>query len=85
MGLHFSLVAYLIIDLAKFYLPISALFWVTHDLFEIWLIIMFYLFTLLKMMGFGGYHFCSGVLVVTSPLDLYYNFGSSFITPIIVF
>jgi hypothetical protein len=37
------------------------------------------------MMGFGGYHFCSGVLVVTSPLDLYYNFGSSFITPIIVF
>jgi hypothetical protein len=85
MGLHFSLVAYLIIDLAKFYLPIIALFWVTHDLFEIWLIIMFYLFTLLKMMGFGGYHFCSGVLVVTSPLDLYYNFGSSFITPIIVF
>jgi hypothetical protein len=26
MGLHFSLVAYLIIDLAKFYLPIIALF-----------------------------------------------------------
>jgi hypothetical protein len=35
MGLHFSLVAYLIIVLAKFYLPIIALFWVTHDLFEI--------------------------------------------------
>jgi hypothetical protein len=35
MGLHFSLVAYLIIDLAKFCLPIIALFWVTHDLFEI--------------------------------------------------
>jgi hypothetical protein len=26
MGLHFSLVAYLIIDLEKFYLPIIALF-----------------------------------------------------------
>jgi hypothetical protein len=35
MGLHFSLLAYLIIDLAKFYLPIIALFWITHDLFEI--------------------------------------------------
>jgi hypothetical protein len=71
MGLHFSLVAYLIIDLAKFYLPIIAFFWVTHDLFEIWLIIKIYLFTLLKMMGWGVYHFCSGVLVVTSPLDFY--------------
>jgi hypothetical protein len=29
------------------------------------------LFTLLKMMGWGAYHFCSGVLVVTSPLDFY--------------
>jgi hypothetical protein len=29
MGLHFSLVAYLIIDLAKFWLPIIALLWVT--------------------------------------------------------
>jgi hypothetical protein len=35
MGLHFSLVAYLIIDLAKFNLPIIAFFWVTHDLSEI--------------------------------------------------
>jgi hypothetical protein len=35
MGLHFSLVAYLISDLAKFYLPIIALFWVTHDFFGI--------------------------------------------------
>jgi hypothetical protein len=35
MGLHFSLVAYLIIDLAKFYLSIIALFWVTHDLLGI--------------------------------------------------
>jgi hypothetical protein len=33
MGLHFSLVAYLIIDLAKFWLPIIALLWVIHDLF----------------------------------------------------
>jgi hypothetical protein len=71
MGLHFSLVAYLIIDLAKFYLPIIASFWVTHDLFEIWLIVMFYLFTLLKMMGWGVYYFWSGILVVTSPLDFY--------------
>jgi hypothetical protein len=30
-----------------------------------------YLFTLLKIMGWGVYHFCSGVLVVTSPLDFY--------------
>jgi hypothetical protein len=66
LGLHFSLVAYLISDLAKFYLPIIALFWVTNDLFKILLIIMFYLSTLLKMMGwvfiflqwgFGGYKF----------------------------
>jgi hypothetical protein len=71
MGLHFSLVAYLITDLAKFYLPIITLIWVTHDLFEIWLIIMFYLFTLLKMMGWGVYYFWSGILVVTSPLDFY--------------
>jgi hypothetical protein len=71
MGLHFSLVAYLIIDLAKFYLPIIALFWVTYDLFGIWLIIMFYLFTLLKMMGWGVHYFCSGVLVITSPLNFY--------------
>jgi hypothetical protein len=35
LGLHFSLVAYLISDLAKFYLPIIALFWVTNDLFKI--------------------------------------------------
>jgi hypothetical protein len=44
MSLHFSLVAYPIIDLAKFYLPIIVFF-------EIGLIIMFYLFTLLKMMN----------------------------------
>jgi hypothetical protein len=64
-------VAYLIIDLIKFYLPIIAFFWVAHDLVEIGPNIKFYLFTLLKMMGWGGYHFFSGVLVVTSPLDFY--------------
>jgi hypothetical protein len=74
MGLYFSLVAYLIIDLAKFYLPIIALLWLTHDFIELWLIILLYLFTLLKMMGWGVYYFCSGVLVVTSPLDFYYQF-----------
>jgi hypothetical protein len=46
-------------------------FRVSHDLFGIGPNIKFYLFTLLKMMGWGGYHFCSGVLVVTSPLDFY--------------
>jgi hypothetical protein len=29
------------------------------------------LFTLPKMMGWGVYHFCSRVLVVTSPLHFY--------------
>jgi hypothetical protein len=71
MGLHFSLVAYLIIDLANFVCPKLHYFRVARDLFEIWLIIMSYLFTLLKMMGWGVYYFCSGVLVVRSPLDLY--------------
>jgi hypothetical protein len=71
MGLYFSLVTYLIINLAKFYLPIIAFFGVTHDLFEIGPNIKFYLFTLLKMMGWGDYHFCSGVLVVTSSLYFY--------------
>jgi hypothetical protein len=71
MDLHFSLVAYLVIHLAKFCLPKIALFWVTHDLFIIGLNIKFYLFTLFKMMGWGGYHFYSGVLVVISPLDFY--------------
>jgi hypothetical protein len=48
--LHFSLVAYFIIDLVKFYLPTVAHFWLTYDLIEIWLNIKFYLFTLLKIM-----------------------------------
>jgi hypothetical protein len=52
MGLHFSLVVYLIIDLAKIYLPIIALFWVTHDLFEIWLFIMSYLFLWWSIMSY---------------------------------
>jgi hypothetical protein len=69
--LHFSLVAYFLIDLVKIYLPLLQYFWFAHDLFQIWPNIKFYLFTLLKMMGWGVYHFCSGVLVVTSPLDFY--------------
>jgi hypothetical protein len=44
---------------------------VAYDLFGIGLNIKFYLFTLLKMMDWGGYHFCIGVLVVISPLDFY--------------
>jgi hypothetical protein len=71
MSLYFSLVAYLIIDLAKFYLPIIALLCVIHDLFGIWLIIILYLFTLLKLMGWGVYYFCSKALVVICPLDFY--------------
>jgi hypothetical protein len=74
MGLHFSRVAYLIIDLAKFWLTLIALLWVNHDLFGKCLIIVLYLFTLLKMMDWGVHYFCSGVLVVTSPLDFYYQF-----------
>jgi hypothetical protein len=55
----------------NFICPLSHYFCFAHDLFEIWPNIKFYLFTLLKMMGWGVYHFCSGVLVVTSPLDIY--------------
>jgi hypothetical protein len=33
MGLHFSLVVYLIMDLANFWLPIITLLGVVHDLF----------------------------------------------------
>jgi hypothetical protein len=53
----------------KFICPLLHSFWFAHDLIEIWLNIKFYVFTLLKMMGWGVYHFCSGVLVVTSPLN----------------
>jgi hypothetical protein len=62
-------VAYFIINFVKIYLPIIALFLFAQDLIEIWLNIKFYLFAPLKMMGWGVYHFCSGVSVVTSPLD----------------
>jgi hypothetical protein len=30
------------------------------------------------MVGWGVYHFCSGVLVVTSPLDFYHHFQNCF-------
>jgi hypothetical protein len=51
MGLHLSLVAYLIIDLANFICPLLHHFLVAHDLFEIGPNIKFYLFTLLKIIG----------------------------------
>jgi hypothetical protein len=51
MGLHFSLVAYLIMDLANFWVPIIASLWVIHDLFGKCFIIILYLFSLLKMLG----------------------------------
>jgi hypothetical protein len=37
------------------------------------------------MMDWGVYHFCSGILVVTSPLDFFNNFEIVFIILIIVF
>jgi hypothetical protein len=51
MGLHFSLVAYLIIDLAKFWLPILHYHGLLHGLFGKCLIIMLDVFSLLKMLG----------------------------------
>jgi hypothetical protein len=48
MGLHFSLVVYLIMDLAKFWLPIIILFGVVHDLVGKCFVITLYLFSLLK-------------------------------------
>jgi hypothetical protein len=74
MGLHFSLVVYLIMDLANFWLPIITLKGVVHDLLEKCLIITLYLFSLLKKLGWGALYFCSGTLVVVSPLDFYYSF-----------
>jgi hypothetical protein len=83
MDLHFYLVAYLILKFGIFLLtgkvvgiflwicPKLHYFRVANDLFGIGPNIKFYLFTLHKMMGWGGYRFCSGVLVVTSPLDFY--------------
>jgi hypothetical protein len=74
MGLHFSLVVYLILDLANFWLPIISLIGVVHDLVGKCLIITLYLFSLLKKLGWGALYFCSGVLVVISSLDFYYSF-----------
>jgi hypothetical protein len=67
-------VVYSINNLVKFYLPTVAHFWLVYDLIEIWPNIKFYLFNLLKMMGWGIYHFWSGVLVVRSLLNFFYQF-----------
>jgi hypothetical protein len=69
MGLHFSLVVYLIMDLANFWLPIITLIGVVYDLLEKCLIITLYLFSLLKKLGWDALYFCSGALVVISSLD----------------
>jgi hypothetical protein len=74
MGLHFSLVIYLIMDLANFWLPIITLIEVVHDLFGKCLIITLHLFSLLKKLGWGALYFCSGALVVASSLDFYQAF-----------
>jgi hypothetical protein len=71
MGWHFSLVVYTIMDLANFWLPIITLIGVVHDLFGKCLIITLYLFSLLKKLGWGALCFCSGALMVVSPLDFY--------------
>jgi fumarate reductase subunit D len=47
----FSLVVYLIMDIANFWLPIITLIGVVHDLFGKCLIITLYLFSLLKKLG----------------------------------
>jgi hypothetical protein len=54
MGLHFSLVVCLIMDLANFWLPIITLKGVVYDLLEKCLIIILYLFSLLKELGWGA-------------------------------
>jgi hypothetical protein len=71
MGLHFSLVDCLIMDLANFWLPIITLFGVVHDLVGKCLIITLHLISLLKELGWGALYFCSGALVVISSLDFY--------------
>jgi hypothetical protein len=71
MGLHFSQVVYLIMDLTNFWLPIITLIGVVHDLFGKCLIITLYLFPLLKKLGWGALYFCSGALVVVNPLGFY--------------
>ena len=71
MGLHFSLVDCLIMDLANFWLPIITLFGVVHDLVGKCLIITLHLISLLKELGWGALYFCSEAPVVLSPLDFY--------------
>jgi hypothetical protein len=71
MGLHFSLVVYLIMDLANFWLPIITLLGVVHDLVGKCPIITLHLISLLKELGWGALYFCSGALVVISSLDFY--------------
>jgi hypothetical protein len=51
MGLHFSLIVYLIIDLANFWLPIIILLGVVYDLVGECLIIILYLFSFLKKLN----------------------------------
>jgi hypothetical protein len=51
MGLHFSQVVYLIMDLENFWLPIITLLGVVHDLFGKCLISILYLFSLLKKLA----------------------------------
>jgi hypothetical protein len=51
LGLHFSLVVYLIMDLANFWLPIITSLWVVQELLGKCLIISLYLFSLLKKLG----------------------------------
>jgi hypothetical protein len=60
MGLHFSLVDCLIMDLVNFWLPIITLFGVVHDLVGKCLIITLHLISLLKELGWGALYFCSG-------------------------
>jgi hypothetical protein len=54
-----------------FWLPIITLKGVVYDLLDKCLIITLYLFSLLKKLGWGALYFCSGALVVISPLDFY--------------
>ena len=49
------------------------------------LITTLYLFSLLKKLGWGALYFCSGALVVVSPLDFIKYFGYSFASLIIDF
>jgi hypothetical protein len=71
MGLHFSLVVCLIMDLANFWLSIITLKGVVYDLLEKCLIITLYLISLLKKLGWGVLYFCSGALVVVGSPDFY--------------